>query len=104
MDCSSDDPRLSKYLSSLEQDSSISTVELTNECLEVPWFPLVLKDVDTYGVNLLQVQDTVNQDHVSFKDPIYRQRRDYIANLNINTNINDPIQKANYTKQENNLW
>jgi hypothetical protein len=59
--------------------------------VDVPWFPRKVEDVNNYGQVLLDVQDTVNQDHIQFRDPEYRTRRDEICALGLNTDIMAPI-------------
>lgn len=65
----------------------------------IPWFPKDLKDLDKIGKILLKVKDEVNRDHPQFKDPQYRKRRDFIANVALDYKMGDKIPDVPYTKE-----
>jgi len=47
---------------------------------EVPWFPTRIEDLDHIGKRILGEGDGIQEaDHPSFRDPVYRKRREFIA-------------------------
>ena len=52
-----------------------------NDPLQLPWFPKTKDDLNLIGQVLLDVKDEVNNDHLQFSDPEYRERRNFIANV-----------------------
>ena len=52
-----------------------------NDPIQVPWFPKEKEDLNLIGQVLLDVKDEVNQDHLQFSDPEYRERRNFIAEV-----------------------
>ena len=46
----------------------------------------------------------LDQDHPGFRDQLYRQRRDYIANIALSHRTDLPVPKAPYTEDEHSVW
>ena len=72
----------------------------------VPWFPTKLDDLNHIGKNILSEGDGIQEsDHPSFRDPEYRKRRDYIAQVAHDYDVNDrDIPTIDYTQQEIGVW
>ena len=74
--------------------------------VEVPWFPTRIEDFDHIGKKILgEGQGIQESDHPSFRDPIYRQRREFIAEAALNYRMNDTsIPIIDYTEDEIGVW
>lgn len=72
----------------------------------VPWFPTQIEDFDQIGKKILSEGDGIQEaDHPSFRDPVYRKRRDYISRVALDYRINDPaIPSIEYTADELSVW
>lgn len=73
---------------------------------EVPWFPTRIEDFDFIGKRILGEGDGIQEaDHPSFRDPVYKKRRDEIANVAFDYRINDmPIPTIEYNSDELGVW
>lgn len=73
---------------------------------EVPWFPTRIEDFNFIGKKVLSEGDGIQEaDHPSFRDPVYRQRREFIASHAFHYNVNDEdIPSIKYTEQEIGVW
>ena len=73
---------------------------------EVPWFPTHLSDLNKMGTNTLSVGDGIEYvDHPSFSDPEYKQRRNDIAMVAFDYQMEDAeIPRVQYTEQEVGVW
>lgn len=73
---------------------------------EVPWFPTRIEDFDFIGKRVLTEGDGIQEaDHASFRDPVYRERRDWIASLAFDYRISEGIiPNVDYTKDEIATW
>lgn len=73
---------------------------------EVPWFPTQIEDFDHIGKRILGEGDGIQEaDHPSFRDPEYRARREYIAQIALDYNLNDShIPYVKYTENETGVW
>jgi len=76
--------------------------------MEVPWFPTRVEDFDFIGKKYLKVEDGTIEyvDHPTFSDPVYRKRRNYIADLAFGYKMNDPagLPIVDYSKDEIGVW
>lgn len=90
----------------LKELSLIATKVQELDSVEVPWFPTRIEDFDHIGNTVLGEGDGIQEaDHPSFRDPIYRQRREFIANVALNYKVNDPvIPTVDYTPEELSVW
>ena len=70
-----------------------------NSAIQVPWFPKTQEDLNFVGKVLLDVKDEVNNDHLQFSDPEYRERRNFIANVAKEYRMGDTIPEIPYSKQ-----
>ena len=70
----------------------------------MPNFPIKLEDLDQMGIVLQSPEDGLNQDHPSFTDPEYLERRNMIAESCLDYKMLDPIPRIEYTKKETDLW
>lgn len=68
--------------------------------VEVPWFPTRIEDFDFIGKKTLTEGDGIQEsDHPSFRDPEYKARRDFIAQLAFDYKISDQeIPSIDYTE------
>lgn len=73
---------------------------------EVPWFPTRIEDFNMIGKRVLSEGDGIQEaDHPSFRDPVYRARRDQISSLAFEYNVNDAsIPTVDYTEEEIGVW
>jgi tryptophan 5-monooxygenase len=73
---------------------------------EVPWFPTRIEDFDNIGKRILSEGDGIQEaDHPSFRDPVYKKRRDYIAQVAFDYRVNDAaIPSIEYTPEEKGVW
>ena len=62
----------------------------------IPWFPRKLDDLNQIGKVLLDVKDEVNADSKQFTDPVYRERRDFIAKIAKDFKMGDTIPEVPY--------
>lgn len=74
--------------------------------VEVPWFPTRIEDFDHIGKRILSEGDGIQEsDHPSFRDPVYRARREEITALAMGYRVNDPnIPFVDYNKDEIGVW
>jgi len=73
---------------------------------EVPWFPTRIEDFDFIGKRTLGEGDGIQEsDHPSFRDPVYRERRNFISQLAFDYRISDAkIPDVEYTATEKKVW
>lgn len=73
---------------------------------EVPWFPTRIEDFDFIGKRTLGEGEGIQEsDHPSFRDPVYKKRRDYITQVAFDYKINDAeIPSIKYTDTEKQVW
>lgn len=72
----------------------------------MPWFPTRLEDFDEIGKRILGEGDGIQEaDHPSFRDPVYKKRRDFIASVAQDYKLRDSnIPDVEYTAQEVGVW
>ena len=73
---------------------------------EVPWFPTQIEDFDHIGKRVLGEGDGIQEaDHPSFRDRVYRARREHIAQVALDYNLHDKsIPTIDYTADEIGVW
>jgi len=74
--------------------------------IEVPWFPTRIEDFDHIGKEILGEGDGIQEsDHPSFRDPVYRKRRDFITRVAHDYKMSDThIPTVKYTEEEIGVW
>ena len=72
---------------------------------EVPWFPTSIEDFNHIGKRILSEGDGIQDaNHPGFRDPVYRERRDFITNYAMDYKVGEPIKNMDYTQVENDVW
>ena len=70
----------------------------------VPWFPTVLRDIDTFSTRTLDAGSELESDHPGFQDAAYRERRRAIVAAARGFRHGEPIPAVAYTPQEVATW
>uniref|UniRef100_H3D551 Tyrosine hydroxylase 2 n=1 Tax=Tetraodon nigroviridis TaxID=99883 RepID=H3D551_TETNG len=71
---------------------------------KVPWFPRQLKDLDRCNMLITKFDPDLDQDHPGYRDPEYRKRRAFIAELAYKYKQGDPLPTVEYTAEELATW
>ena len=73
---------------------------------EVPWFPTRIEDFDQIGNKILGEGEGIQEaDHPSFRDPVYRKRREMIANAALEYKLSDSeVPRIKYSDEEASVW
>lgn len=96
-----DDPKVNKILQELQ---SFSSVSISQNVPEVPWFPRRLADLNQMGTVLQNPDEEAGKNHPGFADPTYKLRRDEIAQSSLGYEMEKPIPYLKYTELENKTW
>lgn len=75
--------------------------------IEVPWFPTKLSDFDEIGKKVLVFGDGIEEiDHPGCKDPEYKKRRAYIAEVALNHKFSEDtdLPRLKYSDDEIGVW
>lgn len=97
----------SKAIEQLKKETSyLEVISREKESKEstVPWFPLRVRDLDEFANHILTYGSELDADHPGFKDPVYRKRRKYFADIARDYRHGEPIPRVEYTKQEIDTW
>ena len=70
----------------------------------IPWFPTSIKDLDQFANQILSYGHELDSDHPGFKDPVYRERRKFFADIAFNYKHGEEIPRVEYTPEEIKTW
>jgi len=70
----------------------------------IPWFPTCIKDLDQFANQILSYGHELDSDHPGFKDPVYRERRKFFADIAFNYKHGEEIPRVEYTPEEIKTW
>ncbi|XP_063969843.1 protein henna-like [Lytechinus pictus] len=70
----------------------------------VPWFPRRMKELDEITNHNLNAEVDLQSDHPGFSDPVYRRRRNEIADMAYEYRHGDRIPRVSYTTSEKETW
>ncbi|OQV18194.1 Tryptophan 5-hydroxylase 1 [Hypsibius exemplaris] len=78
----------------------------TPEVFGMPWFPRRVTDLDKSAHRVLTYGNGIDleADHPGFKDPVYRKRRQYFADIALRYRHGRPIPRIKYTEEEVRTW
>jgi phenylalanine-4-hydroxylase len=68
------------------------------------WFPRTITDLDEFAHRVLDAGAELQADHPGFRDPEYRARRNYLADVAIKYRHGTPIPRIDYTQAEISTW
>lgn len=71
---------------------------------EVPWFPRHIGELDLIANRIKDAGSDLQADHPGFHDPVYRARRQELANIAMKCTIAEPIPIIHYTQDEVKTW
>jgi len=74
------------------------------ESRKVPWFPRRAKELDLVASQILDAGAELQSDHPGFNDPVYRARREELAQNAQNYRHGAPIPRINYSEDETRTW
>ena len=68
------------------------------------WFPRTESDLDKIGHTLQNPGENFNKEHPGYKDDLYKQRRNLIAERTLLYKMGTPMEPVHYTEEEQKLW
>jgi len=73
--------------------------------IDAPWFPRHIFDLDNIDQRTLKDGADLSSDHPGFHDPVYKKRRQQIADIAFNYQLKDVIiPNIDYTENEDETW
>ena len=70
----------------------------------VEWFPRHISELDTIAGRTMDAGTDLEADHPGFHDPVYRQRRQALADAANRYSWNQSIEPVDYTDEETSVW
>ncbi len=95
------DQTTDKLMSSLRQHCK-NTLVLDEK--EVPWYPRHISELDLIANRILSAGADLDSDHPGFSDPVYRKRRQELAEFALNYSWDEKIPYIKYTDDEIKTW
>ena len=71
---------------------------------EVPWYPRHISELDLIANRILSAGADLDSDHPGFSDPVYRKRRQELAEFALNYSWDEKIPYIKYTDDEIKTW
>lgn len=68
------------------------------------WFPRKISDLDQYANKILAAGHDLQSDHPGFSDPVYRKRREQLAQIALDYRHGSAIPHVEYTADEIRTW
>lgn len=97
------DQRIQEFVKELETSAHCRSMLVLDE-KEVPWFPRVPTDLDFVANRTLDAGKDLESDHPGFNDPVYRARRQELAQIAIDHRAGAAIPTIKYTEDEIRTW
>lgn len=107
IECDSKTGKLGKAIQELRDISSylsVITRDYKDNSAAVPWFPRRIRELDRFANQILSYGSELDSDHPGFKDPVYRDRRKYFADIAYNYRHGQPLPRVEYTEEEIKTW
>jgi phenylalanine-4-hydroxylase len=98
-----EDPAVQECLKDLKTNCVKSTLFRIAAPL-VPWFPRKLSDLDQFSRVTLDAGEELQSDHPGFTDPVYRARRQEIAQIAKDYRSGQEVPAVDYTETEVSTW
>lgn len=70
----------------------------------VPWFPRHIKELDLIANRTLDAGSELTSDHPGFNDPVYRKRREHLAQIARDHRQGENVPHIDYTSDEISTW
>ncbi|XP_049314375.1 protein henna [Bactrocera dorsalis] len=107
VECDTTSGALGKAIDELREECSYFNIisrDYKDNSAAVPWFPRRIRDLDRFANQILSYGSELDSDHPGFTDPVYRQRRQYFADIAYNYKHGEPLPRVEYTKEEVETW
>eukprot|EP00613_Pedinella_sp_CCMP2098_P002058 CAMPEP_0171619018 /NCGR_PEP_ID=MMETSP0990-20121206/15118_1 /TAXON_ID=483369 /ORGANISM="non described non described, Strain CCMP2098" /LENGTH=414 /DNA_ID=CAMNT_0012183985 /DNA_START=153 /DNA_END=1397 /DNA_ORIENTATION=+ len=90
-----------KLMASIKQ---IARSVLVLDERKVPWFPRHVSELDRVANRILDAGTDLQSDHPGFNDPVYRKRREGLAESALQHRFGNPIPHIDYSPEELKTW